>query len=66
MIPGLGRSSGEGKGNPLRYSGLENPMDCMMQGVTKSQTPLGDFHFHWGNLSAKTVLMVFLGSKARR
>ena len=27
-IPGLGRSSGEGKGYPLQYTGLENPMDC--------------------------------------
>ena len=26
-IPGLGRSLGEGNGNPLRYSCLENPMD---------------------------------------
>ena len=26
-IPGLGRSRGEGHGNPLQYSGLENPMD---------------------------------------
>ena len=26
-IPGLGRSSGEENGNPLRYSHLENPMD---------------------------------------
>ena len=26
-IPGLGRSPGEGKGCPLQYSGLENPMD---------------------------------------
>ena len=26
-IPGLGRSSGEGNGNPLQYSHLENPMD---------------------------------------
>ena len=26
-IPGLGRSSGEGNGNPLQYSYLENPMD---------------------------------------
>ena len=25
-IPGLGRSAGEGNGNPLQYSGLENPM----------------------------------------
>ena len=27
LIPGLGRASGEGNGNPLQYSGLENPMD---------------------------------------
>ena len=27
LIPGLGRSSGEGNGNPLQYSFLENPMD---------------------------------------
>jgi len=27
LIPGLGRSSGEGNGNPLQYSCLENPMD---------------------------------------
>ena len=27
LIPGMGRSSGEGNGNPLQYSCLENPMD---------------------------------------
>ena len=27
LIPGLGRSSGEGNGTPLQYSCLENPMD---------------------------------------
>ena len=37
-IPGLGRSSGEGKGYPLQYSRLENPTDCIVHGVTKSQT----------------------------
>ena len=26
-VPGLGRSTGEGNGNPLQYSCLENPMD---------------------------------------
>ena len=26
-VPGLGRSPGEGNGNPLQYSGLENPRD---------------------------------------
>ena len=44
-IPGLGRSPGEGKGYPLQYSGLENSMDCIVNGVTKSWTRLSDFHF---------------------
>ena len=44
-IPGLGRSLGEGKGDPLQYSGLENSMDCTVLGVTNSQTQLSDFHF---------------------
>ena len=37
-IPGLGRSLGEGKGYPLQYSGLENSMDCIVHGISKSQT----------------------------
>ena len=44
-IPGLGRSPGEGKGYPLQYSGLENSMDCIVHGVTKSRTWLSNFHF---------------------
>ena len=32
-IPGLGRSTGEGKGYPLQYSGLENSMDVGSQRV---------------------------------
>ena len=36
-IPVLGRSPGEGKGYPLQYSGLENFMDCIVHGVTKSR-----------------------------
>ena len=35
-ITGFGRSSGEGKGYPLQYSGLENSMDCIVHGVAKS------------------------------
>ena len=46
-IPGLGRSPGEGKGYPLQYSGLENPMDCIGPGVTKSRTRLSDFKFQF-------------------
>jgi len=45
LIPGLGRSPGEGKGYPLQYSGLENSMDCIAHGVSKSWTRLSDFHF---------------------
>ena len=36
-IPGSGRSPGEGIGYPFQYSGLENSMDCIVPGVTKSQ-----------------------------
>ena len=46
LIPGLGRSPGEGRGYPLQDSGLENSMDCIVHGVAKSQTWLSDFHFH--------------------
>ena len=44
-IPGLGRSLEEGNGYPLQYSGLEKSMDCIVHGVAKGQTRLGDFHF---------------------
>ena len=33
-IPGLGRSSGEGNGYPLQYSGLEKSMNCIVHGVS--------------------------------
>ena len=44
-IPGLERSPGEGNGNPLQYSCLENPMEggaweATVHGVTKSRTQL--------------------------
>ena len=42
--PGLGRSPEEGKGYPLQYSGLENSMDCIVHGVSKTQTRLSNFH----------------------
>ena len=47
LIPGLGRSPGEGKGYPLQYSGLENSMDCIVHGAAKSQTQQSDVHFHF-------------------
>ena len=43
-IPGLDRSPAERNGYPLQYSGLENSMDCIVHGVTKSQTRLSNFH----------------------
>ena len=49
LIPGLGRSPGEGKGYPLQDSGLENSKDCIVQGVAKSQTRRSHFHFHFHN-----------------
>ena len=57
-IPGLGRSAGEGKSYPLQYSGLENSMDCIVHGVSKSWTRLSDFRFqslYWAFLVAQTV-----------
>ena len=47
LIPMSGRSPGEGNGNPLQYSCLENPMDggarqAMVHGVKKSQTRLSN------------------------
>ena len=38
MIPGLGKSPGEGKGYPLQYCGLEYFMECIVHGVAKSRT----------------------------
>ena len=50
LIPGSGRSPGEGNGNPPQYSCLENSMDwgawkATVHGVTKSWTRLRDFTF---------------------
>ena len=47
LIPGLGRSPGEGKDYPLQYSGLENSINYIVHGVTKNWTRLSDFHFHF-------------------
>ena len=57
--PGLGRSPGEGKGYPLQYSGLENSVDCIVHGVTKSRTGLSDFPFHFVCISSWLLGGVF-------
>ena len=54
LIPGLGRSSGEGNGNPLHCSCLENPMDrgawpATVHGVAASDTT--QVHTHGGDYS---------------
>ena len=55
-ISGLGRSSGEGNGNLLQYSCLENPMDrkepggLLSMGSQRVKTRLSDFHFHFNYL----------------
>ena len=45
-VLGLGRSPGEGNGNPLQYSCLENPMDCSLPGCKESDTT-ERLHFHF-------------------
>ena len=57
LIPGLGKSPGEGNGSPLQYYCLGNPMDrgawwATVHGVTKSWTRLRDYHTqkNWNEL----------------
>ena len=54
LIPGLGRSPGEGKGYPLQYSGLENSMGCIVHGAAKNWTQLSNYHFHFSNISLES------------
>ena len=59
-MPDLGRSPGEGNGNPLQYSYLENPMDrgvCQVtvHGVTQSQTQLQRLSTHAHELQGYIV-----------
>ena len=58
LIPGLGRSPGEGKGYLLQDSGLENSMNCIVHGVARSQTRLSDFDF----TSLVDILITFFPS----
>ena len=56
LIPGSGRSPGEGNGNSLQYSCLENSMDrgawwATVQGVAKSRTRLSDFSHSYSVVS---------------
>ena len=66
LIPGSQRSPGEGNGNPLQYSCLENPLDggaCLatVLGVAKSRTRLSDFT-HSLNMRMTMLVMTFTAS----
>ena len=58
-IPGLGRFPGEGNGNPLQYSCLENPMDggawCRLLSMGSQRVGMTErFHFHFQEASLMT------------
>ena len=62
-IPASGRPPGEGNGNPLQYSCLENSMDggawqATVHGVAKSQTWLNDFTFTFTFIETESMLVV--------
>jgi len=66
LIPGLGRSSGGGHGNPFQYSCLENPMDkgawqATVLKVTKSQTWL-----KWLRILARMTICMVMATKFDR
>ena len=66
-IPGSGRSPGEGNGNPLQYSRLENPMDggtswATVHGVAKSQTQLSNFTHSLTMAQWKQCQILFWGA----
>ena len=59
-IPGSGGSLGEGYGNPLQHSCVENPMDrgawqAIVHGITKSLTWLKQFSKHKSSLAPSTM-----------
>ena len=64
-IPGLGKSPGEGHGNPLQYSCLENPIDrgawwATVRRVTKSQTELKRLSRHTAISDVQHLFMCLL------
>ena len=62
LIPGLGRSPGEGKGYTFQYSDLENSMESIIHGVPKSRTQLNDFHFPWPEIWDEAEKEIFAES----
>ena len=49
---------------PLQYSGLENSMDCIVHGVTKSWTRLSDFHFPSLQIMVEIMKTMAISSKS--
>ena len=62
-IPGLERSPGEGNGYPLQYSGLENPMDCIVQGSQRVRHAWARLPFTYKHVSADLLRWVFAASQ---
>ena len=56
LIPGFGRSPGEGKGHPLQYSGLENSMEYTVHGVAKSGK---EKWFQMGGRDLSVIIEIF-------
>ena len=56
LILELGRSPGERKDYTLQFSGLENSMDYIVHGVTKSWTRLSDFHVTFSLYYTNSIL----------
>ena len=56
-IPGSERSPGEGKGYPLQCSHPENSMDCIVHGITKSQTQLNNLHMEAEKVSVEETTL---------
>ena len=70
LIPGSGRSPGEGNGNPLQYSCLENSMDsgawwAIVYRIIKSQTRLSNYHFHFHSLFSIINLDITISKSLR-
>ena len=57
LIPGLGRSPGEGNCYSLQYSGLENSMNCIVLEVAKSRSWLSEFHLKQQKWSLRAITL---------
>ena len=60
LIPWFRRSPGEVNSYPFQYSGLENSMHWIVHGVTKNQTRLSNFHFHFTFHTLYFLIFIYL------